>query len=161
MTDAIPADDMPSVAQLAAEEAELQLTSFTNDDAWDLGCALVAVGRRDKAPIAVDISRNGHRLFHAVLQGGVPDNDIWLERKVRVVNRFGHSSLFMRQAAIARGTTFEADTGLDPDVFAAHGGAFPLIVRSVGVVGAVAVSGLPQLADHRLVVATLRAHLSR
>lgn len=157
----MPDDAMPSVAELAAQEDELQLTSLTNDDVWDLGCALVAAGRRDDAPIAVDISRNGHRLFHAVLRGAVPDNDVWIERKVRVVDRFGHSSLFMRQSAIERGTTFEAQTGLDPDLYGAHGGAFPLIVRSVGVVGAIAVSGLPQLADHELVVATLRAHLAR
>jgi uncharacterized protein (UPF0303 family) len=157
----MPAQEMPSLAQLMAEEAELQLTSFTNDDAWELGCALVGAGRRDDAPIAVDISRNGHRLFHAVLPGAVPDNDAWIERKVRVVRRFGHSSMFMRQAAIERGTTFEVETGLDPDLYAAHGGAFPIIVRSVGPVGEVAVSGLPQLADHQLVVAGLRAQLAR
>jgi uncharacterized protein (UPF0303 family) len=161
MTDAMPTAAMPSLAELAAEEAELQLTSLTNEDAWELGCALVAAGRRAGAPIAVDIRRNGHRLFHAALTGAVPDNDVWIERKVRVVDRFGHSSLFLRQAAVERGTTFEAETGLDPDLYAAHGGAFPLVVRSVGVVGSVAVSGLPQLADHQLVVATLRAHLTR
>ena len=43
--------------------------------------------------------------------------------------------------------------------FAAHGGAFPVIVRDVGVVGTVTVSGLPQEEDHRLVVAVLRAFL--
>jgi uncharacterized protein (UPF0303 family) len=63
MTIAMPDDAMPSVAELAAEEDELQLTSLTNDDVWDLGCALVAAGRRDDAPVAVDINRNGHRLF--------------------------------------------------------------------------------------------------
>jgi uncharacterized protein (UPF0303 family) len=31
-------------------------------------------------------------------------------------------------------------------------------VRSVGIVGAIGVSGLPQLEDHRLIVSTLRAH---
>ncbi len=155
------ADSSPSLAELAAEEEELQFGSFTNDDAWDLGAALVAAARRDGAPVAVDVSRHGHQLFHASLPGTSPDNDSWIQRKTRVVQRFGHSSLHVRQASIERGTTFEAEFGLDPALYAAHGGAFPVVVRSVGPVGAVVVSGLPQLEDHRMVVAAIRAHLGR
>ena len=155
------ADSSPSLADLAAEEEELQFSAFTNDDAWNLGSALVAAARRDGAPVAVDVSRHGHQLFHASLPGTSPDNDSWIQRKTRVVHRFGHSSLYVRQASIERGTTFEEEFGLDPALYAAHGGAFPVVVRSVGPVGAVVVSGLPQLADHRMVVAALRAHLGR
>ena len=156
------ADPFPALAELAAEEQELQFAAFTNDDAWDLGSALVAVARRDGAPVAVDVSRHGHQLFHASLPGTSPDNDSWIRRKTRVVHRFGHSSLYVRQASIERGTTFEAEfDALDPALHAAHGGAFPVVVRSVGPVGAVVVSGLPQLEDHRMVVAAIRAHLGR
>jgi uncharacterized protein (UPF0303 family) len=155
------ADPMPTLAQLAAEEEDLQFTSFTNDDAWELGSALVAVARRDGAPVAIDISRHGHQLFHAALPGATPDNDSWIERQARVVHRFGHSSLYVRQASVERGTTFEEKFGLDPALYAAHGGAFPVLVRSVGPVGAVVVSGLPQLDDHRMVIAGIRAHLGR
>jgi len=151
-------DEPYTLAQLAAEEEELQFSGFTNDDAWELGSALVTAGREQGLPIAVDISRNRHQLFHASLPGTTPDNDSWIQRKTRVVDRFGHSSLYVRQASIERGTTFEAEFGLDPERYAAHGGAFPIIVRSVGPVGAVVVSGLPQVADHRMVVAALRAH---
>ena len=49
---------------------------------------------------------------------------------------------------------------LDIDQYAAHGGAFPVIVRDVGVVGTVTVSGLPQEEDHRLVVQVLREFLA-
>ncbi|MDP5181665.1 heme-degrading domain-containing protein [Blastococcus sp. BMG 814] len=151
----------PTLAELAAEEQELQLTSFTNEDAWVLGCALVAAARRDAAPVAVEITRNGHRLFSVALPGATPDNASWIERKSRVVHRFGHSSLHVRQDSIERGTTFEAEFGLDPQLYAAHGGAFPMLVRDVGAVGVVAVSGLPQLEDHRMVTETLREHLRR
>jgi len=149
-----------SLADLDAEEEELQFGSFTNDDAWELGSALVSAARAAAAPVAIEISRNHSRLFYAALTGATPDNASWIERKTRVVNRFGHSSLHVRQAFVERGTTFEEALGLDPTLYAAHGGAFPLLVRSVGQVGVVVVSGLPQLDDHRMVVGALRAHLA-
>jgi uncharacterized protein (UPF0303 family) len=151
--------DVP-LTDLAAEEEELQFTSFTNDDAWELGSALVEAARRDAAPVAIDISRNGHQLFHAALPGATPDNDAWIQRKSRVVQRFGHSSLYMRRLCAAEGTTVEEKFGLDPREFAAHGGAFPILVRRVGPVGVVVVSGLPQVEDHRMVVAALRGRMT-
>ena len=153
-------DLWPSVAELAAEEAGLQFTSFTNDDAWTLGAALVAAAREVQAPVAIDISRNGHQLFHAALPGATPDNDSWIARKSRVVQRFGHSSLYMRLLCADEGTTVEEKFGLDPRRYAAHGGAVPIVVRSVGPVGVVVVSGLPQLDDHRMVVTALRSLLA-
>jgi uncharacterized protein (UPF0303 family) len=153
------ADPFPSLADLLSEEDELQFASFTNDDAWELGTALVEAARRQGAPVAIDLSRNGHQLFHVALAGATPDNDSWIERKQRVVQRFGRSTLYMRQVFVERGTTFEAELGLDPQRYAAHGGGFPVLVRSVGPVGVVVVSGLPQLEDHRMVVAALRTHL--
>jgi len=148
--------DFPTLAELAAEEDELQLARFINDDAWALGTALVTRARQEQLPIAVDVSRNSHQLFHAVLTGATPDNDSWIQRKARVVHRFGHSSLYVGQRSREAGTTFEEQFGLDPQLFAAHGGGFPLIVRNVGPVGVVVVSGLPQVEDHRMGVAALR-----
>ncbi len=150
----------PTLEEVAAEEAELQLPGFDEDDAWALGSALVATARAAGAPVAVDITRHGHQLFHAALPGSSPDNDRWIERKARVVDRFGHSSLYVRLLCERDGTTLEGTFGLDPREFAAHGGAFPLLVRGVGPVGTVTVSGLPQVEDHRMVVAALREHLA-
>jgi uncharacterized protein (UPF0303 family) len=155
------ADPRIPLDELAAQEEELQFSSFTHDDAWDLGSALVARARRENLPVAVDITRNRQQLFHATRPGTAPDNDWWIRRKRRVVNRFGHSSLYVREASLAKGTTFEQEFGLDPDRYAAHGGAFPILVRSVGPVGVVVVSGLPQVDDHRMVVEAVRAHLAR
>jgi uncharacterized protein (UPF0303 family) len=152
-------DAFPALADLLAEEEQLSFTSFTNDDAWELGCSLVAAGRDRHAPVAIRVVRNGQQLFAAALTGATPDNDSWIRRKEAVVARFGHSSLAVRQSFVESGTTFEASAGLDPQRYAAHGGCFPVIVRSVGPVGTVTVSGLPQVEDHRMVVAALRAHL--
>jgi uncharacterized protein (UPF0303 family) len=148
--------DFPALAELAAEEEELQLSRFTNDDAWALGSALVGRGRAEGLPVAIEVSRHSHQLFHAALTGATPDNDSWIERKAAVVHRFGHSSLYVGQRSREAGTTFEEQFGLDPQRYAAHGGGFPLIVRDVGPVGVVVVSGLPQVDDHRMVAAALR-----
>jgi uncharacterized protein (UPF0303 family) len=148
--------DFPSLVELAAEEDELQLARFTNDDAWALGSALVARARDEQLPVAIEVSRHSHTLFHAALTGATPDNDSWIARKARVVHRFGHSSLYVGQRSREAGTTFEEQFGLDPQQYAAHGGGFPLLVRDVGPVGVVVVSGLPQVEDHRMVVAALR-----
>ena len=152
--------EFPTLSELAAQEAELQLPGFTNDDAWALGSTLVARAQAEQLPVAIDISRHSHQLFHAALPGAVPDNDTWIARKAATVHRFGHSSLYVGQRSRANGTTFEAEFGLDPQQYIAHGGGFPVIVRDVGPVGVVVVSGLPQVEDHAMVVAALRAHLT-
>ena len=60
----------------------------------------------------------------------------------------------------SRGTTFEQSSDLDSRDYAAHGGVFPLIVKGVGPVGTVGVSGLPQVQDHEFVVQQLELFLA-
>jgi uncharacterized protein (UPF0303 family) len=154
------AADDDSLEELRAQEEELQFSSFTNATAWELGCALVEAARRDELGVTVDIRRGDQQLFHAALEGTTPNNDVWIERKNRVVRRFGHSSLYMGVLYDGDDTAFAERERVEREQFAAHGGAFPLIVRSVGVIGTVTVSGLPQADDHRLVVGVLRAFLA-
>ena len=143
--------------ELLAQEEELQFTSFSNDDAWALGNALVAAAREEGFAVTIDIARGEQRLFHSALEGTAADNDEWIERKNRVVRRFGHSSYYM---GVTEGDAFASNYLLDEREFAAHGGAFPVRVRGAGVVGTVTVSGLPQEEDHRLVVSVLRDFLA-
>ena len=149
----------PSVAELAAEEDELQFTSFTNDDAWELGTALVECARRQGAPVAIDISRNHHRLFHVALPGATPDNDCGSSARHASCTASATARSTCGRRSSSAGRRSRRRSGLDPQRYAAHGGGFPVLVRSVGPVGVVVVSGLPQLEDHRMVVAALRAHL--
>ncbi|MET9221675.1 heme-degrading domain-containing protein [Streptomyces sp. NPDC088197] len=148
------------VAELVAQEAELVFPRFTHDDAWRLGSLLVEMAREGGAAVTVDIRRGGQQLFHHALDGTTPDNDAWLARKARVVERYHASSLLVGERFRAKGGSFEESSRLDPDLYAAHGGAFPLRVAGVGVVGVVAVSGLPQVEDHALVVAALTRYLA-
>jgi uncharacterized protein (UPF0303 family) len=149
----------PTVQELEAQERRLVFERFTNDDAWALGSLLVELARERQAPVAVDIHRAGQQLFHAALPGSAPDNDAWIARKRRVVERYNASSYLVGTRFRAKGSSFEDSSRLDPDTYAAHGGSFPITVADVGVVGAVTVSGLPQLDDHRFVVAALERFL--
>jgi uncharacterized protein (UPF0303 family) len=146
------------IKELERQERELVFTRFDNDDAWRLGSLLVsrAAGR----PVAIDIRRGTQQLFHAALPGAVADNDRWLERKVRVVERFGASSYLVGRRLAAKGQQLDAGMGLDPADYAAHGGAFPIRIADVGIVAVVTVSGLPQADDHALVVAALETFRS-
>jgi uncharacterized protein (UPF0303 family) len=147
----------PSVAELVAQEQELRWRRFDEDDAWRLGVALRSAARDRGQPVAVDVTRGDHQLFHAALPGSSPDNDAWLARKVRTVRRFHKSSLHVGQLCRDAGRTLQEQFLVPEGEYAAHGGAFPVTVEGVGVVGVVAVSGLPQLEDHGLVVDVLRS----
>jgi uncharacterized protein (UPF0303 family) len=148
------------LAELLSQEEELQFREFRNDDALLLGMRLVNRAKADGKSVTVDICRNGQQLFHCALPGTSADNDAWIRRKNNVVNRYGHSSFYVGTQFRAKNTTFEKSSRLDVDQYAAHGGAFLVIVRDVGVVGTVTVSGLPQEEDHRLVVDVLREFLA-
>lgn len=146
--------------QLVAQESRLVFDAFDEDTAWALGVALREAALAADLPVAISIRRNGQRLFHAALPGASSDNDGWLERKCAVVDRYGRSSLRVGEQFRVNGGSFEADSRLDPSIYAAHGGAFPVLVRGTGCVGTVAVSGLPQLEDHQLVVDTIESFLA-
>ncbi|MFJ5990174.1 heme-degrading domain-containing protein [Lentzea sp. NPDC092896] len=150
----------PSSEELLAQERKLQFTRFGNDVAIDLGLHLLAAAKEQGLPIAISVQRHGHRLFHVALPGTAPDNDRWLERKARVVDLFGHSSFYVGTTFREKGSTFEAESGLDPALYAAHGGVFPVILRGTGPVGTVGVSGLPQAQDHAFVVTELESFLN-
>ena len=153
-------DDHATLLQeLALEESQLQFTAFSNADALRLGTALVERARALGKAITVDIARNGHQLFHHAMDGTSPDNANWVRRKNNVVQRFGRSSWHVGTQYRSKGKTFEADSGTDAADFAAHGGAFPLLLRGTGVIGTITVSGLPQKEDHELLTAVLREYL--
>ncbi|MEU2061734.1 heme-degrading domain-containing protein [Streptomyces sp. NPDC013455] len=149
----------PSVEELEAQQRRLVFGRFTHDDAWRLGSLLVRLARERELPVAIDIHRAGQQLFHAALPGSTPDNDAWIIRKRRVVERYGAPSYLVGARFRAKGTTFEESSRLDADAYAAHGGSFPVTVEGAGVIGSVTVSGLPQLQDHRLVVEALELFL--
>jgi uncharacterized protein (UPF0303 family) len=147
--------------RVEAEERELVLDAFTNDDALELGLALVEKARQQQLAIAIDVERGGQRLFHFAAAGTSPDNAAWIERKKNLVKRVFRSSYAVGLKLRVQGKTLAESLEISPLEYAAHGGCFPLNVRGVGFVGTVTVSGLPQKDDHELVVLVLREFIGR
>ncbi|WP_201836083.1 heme-degrading domain-containing protein [Microvirga zambiensis] len=150
-------NDSNNLDALLAEERDLQFSSFGADVAWTLGSHIYQRAKAGALPIAIEISRNGQQLFFAALPGPTPDNAEWIRRKRTVVQRFHHSFLYMSVEADVKGRPFLQRYGLSEQDYAAAGGRFPIFVKDTGCVGAVVVSGLPQLEDHRLVTESVRA----
>lgn len=75
--------------------------------------------------------------------------------------RFHRSSYAIGLELKIKGSNLLESYGLPASDYASHGGAFPIAVVNSGVIGSVTVSGIPQRADHGLVVEALCAELGK
>ena len=141
--------------RIAEQERELVFPHFDKETAWQLGLRLRALAEERNLPVVIDVRRLGEPLFYAALDGTTPDNVEWVRRKSNVVARFHRSSYAVGIKERLKNETIYAAQGLSLADYATHGGAFPITVAGSGVIGSVTVSGLPQRADHELVVEAL------
>ena len=146
------------LAAIATQERELCFSRFDEDVAWTLGSRLRTMAIARKAGVVIDVRRFGQPLFYTSLAGTTPDNVDWVRRKSNLVARFHRSSYRM---GIEMGANLFEKYALSMTDFAAHGGSFPICVQGSGVIGSVTVSGLPQRADHELVVEALCVELGK
>jgi uncharacterized protein (UPF0303 family) len=146
--------------RVALQERELQLPRMDEQMAWELGTRLRSMAEERGLSIVVDVRRFGQPLFYTALKGTTPDNVAWVTRKSNVVARFHRSSYGVGLTMKMKNDSLEA-RGLPINEFASHGGSFPLAVKGAGILGSVTVSGLPQRADHELVVEALCGILGR
>jgi uncharacterized protein (UPF0303 family) len=145
---------------LTRQEKELQFTAFGGDTALALGLKVVELAKDRQKSVTVNITVNGQVLFHHAMQGASADQADWIRRKNNVVNRFGRCSFYIGIDHKHRGVAFDEIKYLAPADYAAHGGAFPITIRNVGMIGTVTVSGLRQAEDHAIAVEALRAVLA-
>ncbi|WP_043535105.1 heme-binding protein [Actinomyces polynesiensis] len=148
---------------ILAQETETELPRFTVDDAHWLGERIVSLAGQKESDITVAV-RHGHRsVFLRAGSATVLDNEGWVRRKSNVVELLDMSSLRANRVWAGDEVAFLANKAVDPAQYAIHGGAVPVRVSGVGLVGVATCSGLVSEADHTLVVqalADLREHLS-
>lgn len=141
--------------KIGRQERELVLPTLDANVAWELGAKLRGMAAERGLSVVIDVRRFGQPLFYAAMEGTTPDNVEWVGRKNNVVARFHQSSYAAGLKEKIKGQTLADSQGLPVSEYATHGGAFPLRVAGAGVVGSVTVSGLPQRADHELVIEAL------
>ena len=110
--------------------------------------------------MTIEVRRASRVVFRAARTGTNAHNDMYVAGKARIVARFGHSTMYERLRYEHEGTTFAEATSLAFPEYAPHGGGFPLIVAGTGPVGVAIVSGLPQEADHALIVEVLGEYVA-
>jgi uncharacterized protein (UPF0303 family) len=147
--------------KLLAQEQQLVFKQFDAHAAWSLGMRLREMAVARSHPVVVDVRRFGQPLFYAALDGTTPDNLEWVRRKSNLVARFHRSSFSIGLKLQQQNTDLLEKYGIGSADYAAHGGSFPISVVGAGVIGSVTVSGLPQRADHELVVEALCGELGR
>lgn len=143
------------IERVALQERELVFPQFNEDTAWQLGSRLRSMAVERGLAVVIDVRRFGQPLFYTALAGTTPDNVEWVRRKCNVVARFHRSSYAVGLHEKAKNQTMIESQGLALADYATHGGCFPIAVQGAGIVGSVTVSGLPQRADHELVVEAL------
>ena len=146
---------------LVRQEEILQFDVFNEDIAWQLGTIIYERGKLDCLPIVIEIKKFDQPLFLAARSGVTFDHHDWIRRKRNSVQRFLRSSYRLGHELAAEKLDITQRFHLSTHDYTSAGGGFPIIVKNIGVIGSIAVSGLPERQDHQLIVDTLADYLGK
>ena len=149
------------IERIGRQEERLRFRSFDANTAWAVGTRFRAVAESRGLAIAIEIQLNRHTLFFTAMPGATPDNTDWIRRKRNVVLRFHRSSYAIGLQLRKEQKTLTETIGVDARDYAPHGGCFPVKLHGTGCIGTITVSGLPQRADHELIIEILAEFLEQ
>ena len=138
------------VEELRAEESVPVATPVTLALARSIGARAQEIGEARRLPIAVTVRLDGRTVFQVALEGSAPLNDVWMMKKIRVVEAFHQSTLLVQAESNAGGYDFFAVHGGTPDSWYPAGGGVCLRDSGLAFRGVLVVSGLTQIEDHAL-----------
>jgi uncharacterized protein (UPF0303 family) len=90
------------------------------------------------------------------MEGTSGNNGEWMRRKRNTTYAYEISSLYFETED---GAARLVSSGYNLSDYAPAGGAFPIIIKGGGVIGAVVVSGLTSVEDHNLAANAIASHL--
>lgn len=146
---------------LLVEESALKLNKLEIIDALEIGDLAKFLGMQRNIPIAVEVRIGDWIVYHASLPGSKAENNWWISRKARVVKLKHHSTLYERVRSEEMSEDWYAENNVEEKDYAIHGGGLPLVTKNDGFVGALLISGLPQVEDHLLGVEVITKYLAR
>lgn len=138
---------------LEKQEEILVFDCFTNEDALKLGNILVEVAKDTPQPLSFRVFMGDTIVFQYAMEGDAETRFGWTYRKYQLIKKTGHSSMHGKVRAMFLDEL--KDLTSQPKVYGFGCGGFPITVKGQGIIGAVAVSGLLDPADHIYVVEAL------
>jgi uncharacterized protein (UPF0303 family) len=135
---------------------KIELESFSNQIAMDMGLRIIELAKSRNQAIAVEISRLNHTVFLYVEDGLPADKHNWLRRKANVAKYFEESSLAVKATLEKREMSLEKPFGLEEKDYIAKGGSIPVFVKNAGMIATITVSGLRDFEDHDIIIEALR-----
>ena len=138
-------DDLKIIAE---QESKLVFDRFDEDVAYEIGSLIRDAGKGIDKGLVAGVFTWDRTLFWGATAGSTSTNWSWATRKVGLVKIMFKSSY---RVVLERGDKprmLEPQWGMDLSQYAIAGGAFPVRVKNVGIIGAVAVSGLHERDDH-------------
>ncbi len=147
-------------SELLCLEQELQVPSFSNEDALLLGlCAAEWIRESGKPGVFIVIKRGASTLFTYCMENASSDNRLFAERKINTVEMFEHCSMYAGEKYKSKGRVFESY--YDETVYQCKGGAFPISIPGTGMVGVIGISGLSAAEDHEVSVMALKKFIQK
>lgn len=143
---------------LEEQEKILVFEKFTNKDALKLGLILSEVTKETPAPLSMRVFVEDVIAFQYTMEGDSEKRFGWTFRKYNLIKKTGHSSMHGKVRALYLNEL--QDLYEDKDTYGFGCGGFPIIVKDKGIIGAVAVSGLPDPKDHAYVIEALEKMLN-
>jgi uncharacterized protein (UPF0303 family) len=143
------------IERVARQEERLLFPGFDANTAWTVGTRIRSLAASRGLAVAIDILVNGHQLFFTAMPGTTPDHVDWIRRKRNVVQHFHRSSYAIGLELHQQKTTLAEKIGATDRDYAPHGGCFPIKLKNTDCIGTITVSGLPQRADHELIIEVL------
>jgi hypothetical protein len=100
--------------ELLDQEHRLVLPSLDENGAVAIGLSIVQVAIARVLTVTIEVRLRDRVVFRAARNGTDATYDQYIGGKARLVERFGHASLYERLRHEAEGTTFEAATTTTP-----------------------------------------------
>lgn len=131
---------------------KIELDSFSNAMALDIGLKIIDLAKIRNQNIAVEVCRLNHTVFLYMDDNLPVDKHNWLRRKANVAKQFEESSLSVKNDLEVGNMTLKKTFGLDDKNFIAKGGSIPIFVKNVGMIATITVSGLNDKEDHEIII---------
>lgn len=132
-------------------EADFIFSDINDEIIWNLGTYIVENIKKNRLKAGVQIVLNQKTVFQYLSNSCSLDNQNWLRRKINSVLYFQKSTNYLSAKTKGNNQLLEAKYGLSVKDYTIVKGGFPIVLKGVGTVGAIAVSGLLPEEDHKLV----------